>query len=121
MSPNSLQPRRATTRLLLTAMAAGAVLAGTGIGYAAQARADGVISDAEYAYIQTYGAGAVCPVIDEFPTGAGVMGVMRGITDDGFTPDAAVDIINASVQTYCPRNQPLLEAVGRAARGEYAA
>jgi len=93
----------------------GALLSGGGAGVA---RADGVISNAEFAYIQAYGAGAVCPTIDEYPTPGGVMGVMQGIVQDGFTPDSAVDIINASVQQYCPSHWPLLQAIGAAARGE---
>lgn len=112
----SVRPR--VLRRLLISAAAGAVLAGTGIGYATDARADGVISDAEYAYIQMYGAGAVCTTISEYPTESGVMGVMAGIHDDGFTYDNAVDIINASVSTYCPRHWGLLQAIGAKARGE---
>ena len=46
------------------------------------------------------------------------MGVTAGIVKDGFSEDDAVDIINASVDTYCPRNWPLLQAIGRAARAE---
>lgn len=82
------------------------------------ARADGVIDDTEYAYISTWGPVAICPVIDEYPSAAGVVGVMRGIMDDGMTADSAVDIINASVHQYCPRHWSLLQAIGRAARGE---
>lgn len=82
------------------------------------ARADGVISDVEWAYIQAYGAGAVCTTIDEFPSEAGVMGVAQGIMDDGFNGDSAVDIINASVSTYCPSHWPLLQAIGAKSRGE---
>jgi hypothetical protein len=83
------------------------------VGLAAPARADGIISHAEFAYIQAYGASAVCPVIDEYPTMAGVLGVLDGVTDDGFAADDAVDIINASVQDYCPSHWR-----GNAARGE---
>lgn len=108
-----IRPR--VLKRLLVSMAAGAVLAGTGIGYA---RADGVVSDAEFAYINTYGAGAVCATIDEFPTQAGVFGVGQGIIDDGFTADSAVDIINASVAAFCPQHWPLLQAIGAQARGE---
>ena len=82
------------------------------------ARADGNISNTEYAYIVAYGAGAVCPTIAEFPSAAGVMGVMQGIVGDGFTPDSAVDIINGSVAEYCPQYWSLLQKIGAAARGE---
>jgi hypothetical protein len=106
-------------RRILAVTAVGGVLVATGVGLGiGEAHADGVISDTEYAYINTYGAGAVCPTIDEFPTEAGVMGVMAGIAEDGFTGDSAVDIINESVSSYCPRHWPLLQAIGAKARGE---
>ena len=109
---------KSIVRRTLAGVAAGGVLAATGLFWAGQARADGVISDAEYAYIQAYGATAVCPVISAFPSEAGVMGVMQGIADDGFTYDAAVDIINASVSEFCPRHWSLLQRIGAEARGE---
>lgn len=84
-----------------------------------EARADGVVSDAEFAYIQTYGASAVCPTLDRFPSEAGVMGIASGIMDDGFAPDSAVDIINASVSNFCPKYWPLLQAIGAQARAEH--
>jgi hypothetical protein len=49
---------------------------------------------------------------------SGVMGVANAITKDGFTADSAVDIINASVEDACPRNWPLLVAIGNAARSK---
>ena len=107
---------RTITRLALAATS-GAVIAATGLAYASDAHADGYLSSTEAAYVDRYGAGAVCPVIDEYPSAAGVLGVTRGIMEDGFTADNAVDIINASVSTYCPRNWPLLVAIGNAARG----
>lgn len=85
---------------------------------AAPARADGHLDATEADYVQMYGAGAICPVIDQYHSVAGVTGVARGITKDGFSLDSAVDIINASVQEYCPRNWPLLVAIGKTARGE---
>ena len=85
---------------------------------AAPAKADGTIDSSEADYVFTYGEGAICPVIDQYHSLSGVSGVMRGIIKDGFAPDSAVDIINAAVDTYCPRNWPLLQAIGRAARGE---
>lgn len=111
-----MRPRRLRRRLALTAF--GIVLAGACLGYATDARADGVLSNVEWAYVQAYGAAAVCPTIDLFPTEAGVMGVMAGIAEDGFTGDSAVDIINESVSSYCPRHWPLLQAIGAKYRGE---
>jgi hypothetical protein len=106
-------------RRLLALMLFGGILAGTGIGWSVgQARADGYISDTECAYINTYGASAVCATISQFPTEAGVMGVAQGIIQDGFTADSAVDIVNASVSEFCPSHWPLLQAIGAKARGE---
>lgn len=118
MPNKTIAVRPRTLKRCLVSMAAGAVLAGAGLGWATDARADGVISDTEFAYIQTYGAGAVCKTISTFPNEGGVMGVAAGIVDDGFNPDAAVDIINASVSAYCPQHWPLLQAIGAESRGE---
>lgn len=111
-----MRPRR--LRRLLALSLFGAILAGTGVGWATDARADGVISDTEAAYINMYGAGAVCTTISEYPSEPGVYGVLAAIMEDGFTPDSAADIVNASVATYCPRHWSLLQAVGAKARGE---
>ena len=96
-------------------------LLGAALYYSAPARADGHLDRSEVDYVLTYGAGAVCPVIDEYHNAAGVAGVMRAIEQDGFSADSAVDIINTSVAEYCPRNWPLLHAIGNAARASSAA
>ena len=98
-------------------MAASTLLGGA-VYFASPARADGYISPDEADYIELYGQGAVCPVIDRYHSIPGVMGVTAGIVKDGFSEDSAVDIINASVDIYCPRNWPLLVAIGNAARAE---
>lgn len=85
------------------------------------AHADGDLSPSEAAYVAAYGRDAVCPVIDTYHTPAGVIGVKMAIMKDGYTADDAVDIINASVVVYCPRNWPLLVAIGKAARAATAA
>jgi len=87
----------------------------------APAKADGTLDADEAQYVLMYGKGAICPVIDQYHSFAGVMGVAEAITKDGFTADAAVDIINSAVATYCPRNWGLLVAIGKSARGETAA
>ena len=118
------QHRRPRTRLgrLLNQWWLWPVLVGLILGYAvygaSDARADGVLSDVEYAYSTVWGPTAICPVIDEYPTEAGVLGVAKGIVADGFTADSAVDIINEAVYDWCPRHWPLLQAIGRAARGK---
>lgn len=87
---------------------------------ASPAKADGHLDSSEADYVLMYGEGAICPVIDQYHSPAGVTGVMRGIMKDGFTADSSVDIINAAVEEFCPRNWPLLVAIGKAARGETA-
>lgn len=110
-----MRPNRARTlnRLLVLAALAALTLAGTGT-----ARADGVLTDAEAAYVITYGPTAICPVIAKYPSVGGVMGVAQGIIDEGWAPGDAVDIINSSVAEYCPRFWPLLTAIGNAARND---
>ena len=99
----------------ITAAAAAAVV------LAPAAHADGDLSPSEDAYVAAYGRDAVCPVIDTYHSTAGVIGVKMAIIKDGYTADDAVDIINASVALYCPRNWPLLVAIGKAARAATAA
>jgi hypothetical protein len=83
------------------------------------ARADD-ITGPERAYAQKYGAGAICPTIAEYPTEAGVFGVVEGIHLDGWDYPSAVNIVNVSVATWCPAYWPLLERIGRRARHEQA-
>lgn len=109
---------------IIRAYALGIITGGfiaAGVLAAVPAKADGILDNSETDYVLMYGADAICPVIDQYHSVAGVTGVARGITKDGFSLDSAVDIINASVQEYCPRNWPLLVAIGKAARGESAA
>jgi hypothetical protein len=97
-----------------------AVIIGGSVGFAARANADGFIDEAEASYINRWGPTAICPVIDQFPSTAGVLGVAEGIVEDGFSADGAVDIINTAVWEYCPRHWALLERIGAEARGELA-
>ena len=85
--------------------------------FASPARADGYLDDDEQVFVELYGESAVCPTITEYHSLGGVMGVASGIVEQGFSADSAVDIINASVQTYCPENWSLLVAIGKAYRG----
>lgn len=111
MRPHALR-RRLWSLAVLT------VLIGAGVGLSARAHADGYITDTEAAYILAYGPTAICPVITEFPSKAGVYGVANGIMADGFAADDAVDIINASVARYCDEYWPLLVQIGAEARGD---
>ena len=109
MRPNII---RAYTLGILT----GSFITGSVVLFSTTAKADGYLDDTETDYVLTYGHDAICPVIDQYHSAAGVVGVARAIVSDGFTPDSAVDIINASVQEFCPRNWPLLVSIGNAAR-----
>jgi hypothetical protein len=91
---------------------------GACVYFAAPAQADGELDDAESDFVVTYGEGAICATIDEYHSTSGVMGVGEAIVDRGFSVDSAVDIVNASVWLYCPRNWPLLSAIGEAARAD---
>jgi hypothetical protein len=97
-------------------MACSALL-GAAVYFSTPARADGFLDDDEAAYVDLFGRRAVCPTLDQYHSTSGVLGVTEVIVGDGFTPDNAIDIVNASVWLYCPRNWPLLVAVGDAARG----
>lgn len=112
-----MRPRR--LRRLVAASAAALVLAGTGTGFVA--RADGIINATEAAYVNSYGWSVVCLPINKFPTPAMVATVVSAVMADGFPPDSAVDITNASVAVHCPQNWGLLELTGEIARGEYQA
>ncbi|MGB0972378.1 MAG: hypothetical protein ACPGVG_15675 [Mycobacterium sp.] len=110
-----MRPR--TARRINRAIIAAAIAALTFAG-AGTARADGVLTDAEAAYVITYGPTAICPVIAKYPSVGGVMGVAEALMNEGWPPDSAVDIINSSVAEYCPRFFPLLTAIGNAARND---
>lgn len=103
---------------ILKAFSAGLVVGSIVVATAAVSRADGFLDEDEQVFVELYGEDAVCPTITEYRSMAGVMGVAEVIVDRGFTPDAAVDIINASVEVYCPQHWPLLQAIGRAARAQ---
>jgi hypothetical protein len=95
-------------------------LCGLVIGYAlygaADARADGVLTQSEQAYGDIYGESVICSTIDAYPSVGGVMGVTEALIKDGLPGDSAADVLNYSVKTYCPRHWPLLMQIGRAAR-----
>jgi hypothetical protein len=100
---------------------AGSALLGAAVYFASPAKADGTLDSGEAAFVAKYGSSAVCATLDDYPSPAGVVGVAEGVVWAGWDADSAVDIVNASVATYCPRYWPLLQAVGRAARQEVSA
>ena len=103
-------------RQVLLSILVGAVI-GAGLMWIgiARAHADGILTTMEQADGDRYGA-IYCGALDQWPTVGGVAAVMGSIEDDGFTSDSAVDVINYTVYTYCPRHWGLLVAIGNAAR-----
>jgi hypothetical protein len=71
-----IRPR--VLKRLLVSMAAGAVLAGTGIGWATDARAD---AGTDYA---AGNAARICATLDAYPTLNGIMGVGQAIVNEGY-------------------------------------
>lgn len=57
-----------------------------------------------------HNATAVCEVISEFPSAAGVLGIMAAIREDGLTNDQAAEAVVMSVSEVCPRYMYVLEA-----------
>lgn len=86
------------------------------ITFAASAKADGYMSDDEQLFADIYYT-AVCDTLDDYRSIAGVVGVVQGVSEQGFHMTDSVDIVNYSVATYCPRHWWLLVATGQAARG----
>lgn len=70
-----------------------------------KAKAD--VDDAAYAYAATFG-GAVCNVLDKYPTFDGVVGIGQAIVEDGLSSYQAGEVIQVSVQEICPRHLGLL-------------
>jgi hypothetical protein len=61
------------------------------------------------AYSAHYG-GAVCSVLDEFPSENGILGIGKSIMDDGLTGYQAGQVLYLSVSDICPRHMGLLRA-----------
>lgn len=96
-------------------MIAGSFLTAGAVLLATPAKADGYLDTDEQIFVEMY-YDAVCSTISSYPSLGGVSGVSRAIQEQGFPADSSVDIINASVQAFCPEHWPLLQAIGRAAR-----
>lgn len=96
-----MRPRTLRRRLALAAF--GAILAGATLGTGI-AKADPI---ANYAAIN---AGPICSVLDQFPTIAGVTGIIqRVIEDSGFSPYDAGSVIATAVIAHCPEHLPVLK------------
>lgn len=73
---------------------------------APQAKADAT----SFAYA-AHNATAVCEVIAEFPSAAGVLGIMAGIREHGgLSNEQAAEVVVMSVSEVCPRYMYVLEA-----------
>ncbi len=59
------------------------------------------------AYAAHYG-GAVCSVLDEFPSENGILGIGLPIMEDGLTGYQAGQVIYLSVSDICPRHMRLI-------------
>lgn len=70
------------------------------------------LTPTESAYVQAYG-GDVCAALDRFHTISGVVSVVKGVVNSGFTAEQSVDVVNAAVATTCPSNWPLLQQTGQ--------
>ena len=70
------------------------------------------LSAKEYSFVTEYGASVICPAVAKYPSIGGVIGVVKGVMDQGVTPKEAVDITNASVAMYCPERWALLQQTG---------
>lgn len=96
-----MRPRALRRRLTLAAF--GAILAGATIGTGI-AKAD---PQQNYAAIN---AGPICSVLDDYPSIAGVTGVLQGVQNDsGFTPYQAGQSVAEAVIGWCPRHLALLK------------
>lgn len=99
------------------------ILVLTGLFYlwgTAYARADGTASLLEQQYAKEY-ANTICAYLDD-PANRddlSIIAIVPFLMDKtGLKPDSAVDIMNYSVQEYCPRNWQLLVELGNRARAQ---
>ena len=74
---------------------------------APHAKAD-VPSDAAIEYASEYG-GLICQVLDEHASVPGLMGVMQGVYEDGWTPYEAGQITGLSIYAFCPEHSVLID------------
>lgn len=89
--------------LLMTLMAALGVVV-----YAASAKADDTDDAAAVAYAAEYGP-AVCSVLADHPSVAGLEGILLAIEEDGLTPVQAGAAAAVSVYEVCPRYGYILD------------
>ena len=74
------------------------------------------LSAKEYSFVTEYGASVICPTVAKYHSINGVVGVVKGVMDQGFTAEEAVTVVNYSVATYCNQFWTLLQQTGAAFR-----
>jgi hypothetical protein len=99
-----LYDRLAVALLLLLCAALGVIGFTLAVPHA-KADVDNVV----VAYSAHYG-GAVCSVLDEFPSENGILGIGKSIIEDGLTGYQAGQVLYLSVSDVCPRHMGLLRA-----------
>jgi hypothetical protein len=57
---------------------------------------------------------ATCMVLDDYPTISGVMGVARGLMEEGYTPYQAGQVLRDAVDNVCPEHRDLVLRFARA-------
>lgn len=80
-----------------------------GILFPGLARADTDVSPRAVAYANTFHA-AVCSTLDDYPSVAGVEGVVLAVMDQGLTPGEAGQVAALSVLGWCPEHTAVLKA-----------
>lgn len=50
-----------------------------------------------------------CEVLDDYPSVAGLTGVMQAVVEDGFTSRQAGEIVALSIYEYCPNHADLID------------
>ncbi len=76
------------------------------------------LSAKEYSFVTEYGASVICPAVAKYHSINGVVGVVQGVMDQGFTAEEAVTVVNYSVATYCREWYPLLTKTGEYFRNQ---
>jgi len=76
------------------------------------------LSAKEYIFVTEYGASVICPTVAKYHSIGGVVGVVKGVMDQGFTAEEAVTVVNYSVATYCSSLYPLLTKTGEYFRNQ---
>lgn len=95
-----MRPRR--LRRLIALAGFGAIIAGGALGTGV-ARAD---ETDQYASLN---AGRICRTLDQYPTVAGVTGILQAVMNVGFTPHDAGLVVAKAVVNSCPEHLPELQ------------